>query len=401
MPHDLRRLEPAELDDALGLLAVAFAHPSRPEDAAVERALCEPGRFYGAFDGGRLVGTCGSFALELTVPGGPRPVAGVTWVGVAPTHHRQGIATAMMRRQLDDLHAAGEPVAALWASEGAIYQRFGYGPASFSLRVQVPSRAPLARPVATGGLRLVEPAEAALAPAFEQVRPHRVGWYARDADWWRYRLHDPEHARGGAGPLQAVVDETVEGEAGYALYATKSQWGPTPNGTAQVRELVATGPQVAARLWRYLLDLDLIGTVDARGLPLDDPLLHLLAGPRTATPTVADALWVRLVDVPAALSARSYAAPVDVVLEVEDAFCSWNSGRVRLAADERGATCTPTTDPADLRLGAADLGAAYLGGPTLLARAGAGFVQELRPGTLTAVSRALSWSSLPSCPLVF
>ena len=127
MTYPIRVLERTDTPAAFALIEQAFGGASNPADADVELGLWEENRFYGAYDGDRIVGSCGSFALDMTVPGGPRPVAGVTWVSVAPTHHRQGIARALMRRQLDDLHAAGEPVAALWASEGAIYQRYGYG----------------------------------------------------------------------------------------------------------------------------------------------------------------------------------------------------------------------------------------------------------------------------------
>ena len=170
----------------------------------------------------------------------------------------------------------------------------------------------------------------------------------------------------------------------------------------QVRELVATTPQARARLWRFLLDLDLMKEVKAFGVGVDEPLLQLLAEPRSARPTLRDNLWVRLVDVPAALGTRSYATPVDVVLEVTDDFCPWNAGLWRLTAGPDGASCTPTSDAPDLALRAADLGAAYLGGTTLAARAAAGHVRELRPGTLAAASTAFGWPGpAPYCPMVF
>lgn len=398
----IRVLTSDEYAGALALLGVAFGGPSHPDDERVEIALCEPGRFYGAYAGSRLVGTCGSFGFQMTVPGGPRPVAGVTWVGVSPTDHRRGIATSLMRRQLEDLHAAGEPVAALWASEGAIYQRFGYGPASWSLQATIPSRAAFNRTVEAGPLELIPPTAAELSPAFEHARARRPGYYARSQAWWDYRLHDPEHRRKGGSPLLCVASRSSYGVDGYALYSTAPDWGDGgPKGTVRVRELVAAAPSVTARLWRYLLDLDLMAQVSCP-VSVDDALLALLNDPRRAKAVVTDNLWVRLVDVAQALATRSYAAPVDVVLEVTDAFCPWNARRLRLTGGPEGATCAASTDPADLTLDAADLGAAYLGGTTLVSRAAAGRIEEHTPGTLAAASLAFSWPGpAPYCPMVF
>ena len=397
---------PLTSDDVLAawqLLEHAFGGANHEADRPVELALVEDGRFYGTYDGDEAVGVAGSFSLTMTVPGGPQPVAGVTWVGVAPTHRRRGVASGLMRRQLDDLHAAGEPVAALWASEGAIYQQFGYGPAAWDVRLEVPMKARFNRPVPTGGLRLTTPDAAVLAPVFERVAATATGWYTRDDRWWAYRLHDPEHRRGGAAPMLAVIADGADGLDGYALYATTQKWTSASSvGEVGVREVVAATPEAYARLWRYLLDLDLMQTATLFAAGPDEPLLHLLAEPRSARPQLKDNIWVRLVDVRAALTARAYAAPVDVVLEVADAFCPWNAGRVRLTAGPDGATCAATTDPADLAVSAGDLGAAYLGGTTLVARAAAGHVRELRPGALSAASTAFGWPGrAPYAPMVF
>ena len=170
----------------------------------------------------------------------------------------------------------------------------------------------------------------------------------------------------------------------------------------QVWELAARTPESTARLWRFLLDLDLMRTVTARACGLDDPLLHLLAGPRTAQARISDALWVRLVQLDTALASRRYLAPVDVVLEVSDRHCPWNAGRWRLTGDSTGATCVATTDTADLVLDVRELGAVYLGGTALAARAQAGWVEERTAGSLTATSTAFGWTGgLPSSPMVF
>ena len=396
MSHVIRVLEPVELEAAFRLLLNVFGQPAHDEDVPVELATADPARFYGSFDDGALIAAAGSFDLRLTIPGAVVPAAGVTWVGVLPTHRRQGLLTSLMTRQLSDLRRAGTAVSALWASEGAIYQRFGYGPASWHLSVAVPSGAAFRRPVAAGGLRLVTPDAAALAPVYDAVAARTPGWFARDAAWWAYRLHDPEHSRDGATPLRCVVTE-----GGYALYAQTSRWTESrPGGVVTVRELVAADEGARERLWRYLLDLDLMTEVTCRLIATDDPLLHLLAEPRAAKAKVSEDLWVRLVDVGAALAGRAYACDVDVVLEVVDELCPWNTGRWRLTGGPDGATCRQSDDPADLVVGIADLGAAYLGGTALTARRA--WLAERTAGALQRASTAFGpVGGAPWCPMVF
>ena len=290
-------------------------------------------------------------------------------------------------------------MAALWATEAAIYQRYGYGAASSLLHAVVPRGAAFVRPVPRGGLQLVAPEAERLDPVLRRVTATTPGWFLRDEAQWAYRLHDPEHSRGGASPLRCVV--TDDGD-GYALYATTSSFGPAgPDGEVRVKEVAAATPVAAARLWRYLLDLDLTTRTSAR-LAVDDALLHLLAEPRSAVPRLVDALWVRPLDVGRALAARRYAADVDVVLDVDDPTCPWNTRRWRLSGGPDGAVCAPTDDAADLSLTAADLGAALLGGTSLHARAAVGTVVEQRPRALRSASAAFGpLDRQPHCPMVF
>ena len=394
VPPVIRVLNPADLDAAWTALETAFGASPHPADRDAEMAVVDPARFYAAYDDDWPVATAGSFDVIMTVPGAALPVAGVTWVGVLPTYRRQGLLGQLMARQLQDLHAAGTAVAALWASEGAIYQRYGYGPAAWTLSLTVPRGAPFRDPVGPGGLQQVEPSAAALRAAYDEVAGRTVGWLRRDDAWWGQRLHDPEHRRAGGGPLQCV---TTDG--GYALYSTEPRRDTgVPAGTVRVRELVAATAPAGARLWRHLLDLDLMRELTCWGVATDDPLLQLLAEPRRARPLLCDNLWVRLVELGAALSGRRYAADVDVVLDVDDAHCPWNTGRWHLVGDRAGATCGRTDAAADLVVSPADLGAAYLGGTTLHSRA----VRELTPGALGPVSTAFGpLGGAPYCPQVF
>jgi predicted acetyltransferase len=300
-----------------------------------------------------------------------------------------------MRRQLDDLHDEGTAVAALWASEAAIYGRYGYGPASWWLQVTVPRGAAFRSEVRPTGLRNVEPGCEPVRETYARVAARTVGWPQRDDAWWAFVVRDPAHRRDGASPLQCVA---VDG--GYATYAVAPRFTDAlPAGQVRVKEVVAETAQAGAQLWRYLLDLDLTGQVSAR-VAVDDPLMtDLLAEPRVAQAALRDCLHVRLVDVPAALAGRRYAADVDLVLAVDDPLCPWNSGSWRLAGGPDGASCEPTTAAADLALPVADLGAAYFGGTPLRSR---GDVVELVPGALSRATTALGpLGGAPWCPMVF
>lgn len=395
MTVDVRVLAPEQVEGAFLALERAFGNAPHPDDTAVELSVVDDGRFYGGFDGAEVVATAGSFDFTMTVPGGPIPVAGVTWVSVLPTYRRQGLLNAMMSQQLDDLHRGGTTVAALWATEAAIYGRYGYGPAAWRLGLRVTSRAPFGAPVEPGGLRLVDPGAAEVRAVYAEVAARTAGWPVRDDRWWAFRIHDPEHRRGGGSPLECVLTD-----GGYALYSTAMKWNDgVPAGVVRVREVVAATPAAAARVWRHLLDLDLMRTVEVFGAAPDDWLvMGLLAEPRSARPTMSDCLHVRLVDVRAALAARRYAADVDVVLEVRDRHCAWNAGRWRLAGGRTGATCAATDDAADLVLDVSDLGAAYLGGTPLRAR----LVAERTAGALSRASTAMGpLDGAPWCPQVF
>jgi predicted acetyltransferase len=406
---ELRSISDAEWPDFVRAGEIPFHNEPRPADYELFRIQFPLERTVAAFEDGRIVATYGAFDFQLVVPGGAElATAGVTAVGTLPTHRRRGLLTAIMRRELASYHEEGLPLAALWASESAIYGRFGYGLASWSLAVEVPrgsAFAPGAR-LADGRLRLADPASAesheALAAVDAASRAGRPGRYARDADWMRRTAADPEHWREGAGPLQLVLHEGKDGVDGFALYAVTTKWEHSlPVGQVSVREMQAATDPVRARLWRYLLDIDLVATMSARALPIDEPLLAMLADPRQARAGLRDNLFVRLIDVPAALAARTYARPFDAVLEVRDPLCPWNEGRIRLCGDATGARCAPTSDPPELTVSSTQLGAAYLGGPTLRTMAAAGLIEEHRPGALAAVSAAFHGDVAPCCSEVF
>jgi predicted acetyltransferase len=393
----------ADLDAILPLTFAAFHDHPDDERVALERVVCEPERSVVVMDGELLVGHLGSFARDLTVPGGVLPAAHVTQVAVAPTHRRRGALTGMMRQHLSE---APEPVAVLWSSEGRIYPRYGYGLAVPLLTLNATTREVRLPDRAAGRLRMGTPAELRkeITAVYEAALPAQAGWSSRPEVWWDYVLADLESSRHGATPRRAVIHEGDDGPDGYATWRVHQGGNPDNqriSAAVVVSELVAESPAARLALWRFLFGIDLTSKVRYEFAPVDEPLLHLADDPGWLGTTWEHALWVRLLDLPAALTARRYAAPVDVVLEVTDALLPANAGRWRLRGGPDGASCVRTEETAALALDVRELGAAYLGGTTLATLAGAGLVRELLPGTLAAASTAFGWHRAPSALEVF
>jgi predicted acetyltransferase len=308
-----------------------------------------------------------------------------------------------MRAQLDDVHERGEPLAALWASEESIYGRFGYGLASFSGEIKLAHEyTAFAQPFEPEGtIRFLEPDEAleALPPVFERIRLQWPGMFSRNRLWWEHReIDDPEERRDGAGPKRWIAYERDGSLEGYAVYRHKPGWeqGST---IAELRVLEALGatPTALRDIWGYLLAIDWKATLTAWFLPPDHPLFLLLATPRRMRYRMGDALWVRLVDVGAALSGRRYSDDRTIVFEVTDDFCPWNEGRWKL----EGGTAERTKSEPDLRLPVQSLASAYLGGVTFGSLARAGRVDELKDGALARADGLFRWDRLPWCPEIF
>ena len=393
---ELRGVAPEEMDAYTDAAMFAFHHEASAEERAHYLRVDEPERVLVWDDGGAIVATAGAYSRTVSVSEGTVPCAAVTAVTVLPSHRRRGLLTGLMRRQLDDLREGGEPIAALKASEGGIYGRFGYAPAAYEavLRARRAERRLLVggRGEVPPPLRIVPPADAveAMRPVHEAERARRPGMLDRADAWWDDRLLDPASERDGATPRRAVLTD-----GGYALYAVAGRDDPRgPQGEVRVHELAATTPEVRAQLWSFLLDQDLTATLSWSGAPVDEPLMLMLVNPRGADLAPRTALWLRLVDLPRALAARAYHGDPNVVLEVTDAFCPWNAGRWRLA----GGACERTTDTVDLALDTTVLAAAYLGGTTLAQLAAAGRVDELKPDALQRASSAFLGALAPWSP---
>lgn len=411
-PYPLRPVREDEFTAYARMIAAGFGDDIRDDRIAIERSVAELDRTIAAFDGADIVGAAAAFTRSMTVPGGRElPVAAVTAVAVASTHRRRGILTAMMRHQLHGMHQVGaESVAALWASEASIYGRFGYGLSASMGSLQAESRDLGLRPELSplgscGRIRVsdLETALPAMKTVFEGRRRETPGWLTRPGAWWEYRFADDERDRNGQTAIRVAVQTDDGGTPlGYAAYRLKQDWADDEARSAvNVIELAAVDSAALAAMWQFLAGIDLHPRVRWGTGPVDQPLRHMVVNARAAKLTIRDNLWIRLVDVDRALAARRYTAPVDVVLDIADDFCPWNSGRFRLAGTPEGAECARTDAEPDLALRSADLAAAYLGGTTFATLAAAGRVSEYTSGTVSAISVAFRGDREPWCPEVF
>jgi predicted acetyltransferase len=407
MDVEIRPVTNEEFENWIRAIERAFGSYPRDEELAAHRPLFEPDLSLAAFEGSDIVATAGAFSLALTIPGGRVPMPGVTAVGVAPTHRRRGLLTMLMRRELDDFREQGQVIAGLWASEGSIYSRFGYGLATYWGEIKIErDRAAFSRPHEPHGrVVLLEKRDALerFPPIYERVAAEQPGMWQRSGAWWDHVTVDLEHWRDGASALFFALHESPEGMAdGYVTYRVKHDWDEgIPGSVLKVQEFMAENPRAHADLWRYCFDHDLIKLVEAWPRPLDEPLLHMLAEPRRLRLRIGDGLWLRLVDVPAALAARRYAVDDRVVFEVRDPFCPWNEGRYDLEGGPDGAHSRSTQRAPDVILDAADLGAAYLGGVRFQTLGRAGRVIEGTPGGLSRADSMFRWDPLPFCSTVF
>ena len=393
-----------EFRGAIGSIGHYFGWVPTEEDGQRFSRLLPFDRMHAVFEDGAIVAGAGVFPFELTIPGGPVPCACVTVVGVLPTHRRRGLLTRMMREQLADARDRGEMVGALWASQETIYGRYGFGLASLSYNLELPKAAAYFRagtPERTGRVRLVDHDEAfrVFPRIYDRVRARTPGMVERPRAWWEMRpLGDEPESRRGAGPLNRVLFEVDGRPAGYALYRLKQI---EENGewlrVVKVSEAFGLDDRATLELWRFLFEIDWTDRIDVRHLPLDHPLVLRVARINEAGFALYDALWFRVIDVPAALSRRSYAADGRVTLEVTgDPWLPENEGTWTVT-DGRARR---TTRRPDVRLDQEALGSAYLGGFTFAQLAAAGRVEEIARGGI-ARADAMFRSRPPWCPEIF
>ena len=408
----LRNPTDAEFPRFIAPLSIAFNEEL--SDAAIEndRRTIELDRFVGALDGDAVVGCGGAYSFQLTVPGGEVGAAGITAVGVLPSHRRRGILRQMMTWLLTQARERNEPVAILWASEAAIYQRFGYGPGTLQSQFDaMKDKIRFARPVESPGrIRIVDIDEAvARFPAvYDAIRRSTPGTISRTEARWRWEsLADAEWMRHGNGAKELALLE-VDGEArGYAIYRTRSEWDNLgPKGVVTVMEVSALDAVTEQALWQWIFGIDLIGSVRCWRGPAPHPMQLMVTEPRRLGTTFADGTWLRIVDLRAALASRTYRGPGNLVVDVSDDFCPWNAGRWQLSVPGEGAGSAviaraPDSAGVDLVLDVSDVAAVYLGAFRFADLLRAGRVREARPGAVAAADALFSTDVAPSNSTMF
>jgi predicted acetyltransferase len=385
-------------------LFAATLHQGSSDDGRWARVepTYSPGRTLGVDRGGALVGTVTSFPTHLAVPGGAAvPTAAVTRVGVRADHTRRGLLTAMMRRQLADVAAAGEVLAILTATEARIYGRFGYGIAARGRRVRVRrvggSGVRAAAPVG-GPVRLLGPDELldVLVPLYRRIGLRHAGGMTRPDSWWPLSL---ERRLDPRAFTLAAVHTGPDGDDGFLLAASDRPQDGDGGAALSVQDMHAAGPEAVAALWRFVLDVDLANTVQAYSRPLDEPVELLLDDPRDCTTLgVSDELWVRLVDVGAALGARTYGAGEPVLLGVRDPVLAANTGVYRIAAGgaERVGDLDGRLTP-DLECDVTGLAQAYLGDRRPAELVATGWWQATGPDAVARADALFTTATAPWC----
>jgi len=403
---EVRLIQESDTDAFIAAMEHAFGFTIEGKKRKKFMKGLELDRMVAAFDGDQLIGSGGAFTFDLTVPGGTVACGGTTVIAVLPTHRRRGALTSMMRFHLDEVAGHGEPVAALWASETVIYGRFGYGAATEFRRTKIErSRLSFAgEPLGPGTVRILDKtsARALLPPLYERIRPHRPGFLSRnDQRWHSAHFRDPSEWRdGGTARRFALYEEDGE-PLGYVAYRQHENWdGGLPSNRISVGPMHALTPAAEEGLWRFLAGIDLVKTIDAWNTDPDTVLTRVVAEPRRIEQTLSDGMWVRILDVPAALEARRYRIEGRLVLELSDPFRGSAAGTFALDGGPDGATCAPVSEAADLRMDVRQLGAAYLGGVPFSSLERAGLV-EGDPEALRRADLMFGWDRQPWSPEVF
>lgn len=402
---DIRAITPDEFRAYASVWERTFNFDGKDDELAQEAKVHELDRSIVAVDGGKFVGTGGSFSFRLTVPGGVVPAAGLTAVAVLPTHRRKGVLTSMMRYHLEDVQEREEPVALLRASESVIYGRFGYGVATYDSSWRIGRRDAAFRVEDRGieAVSLIDPdrARKVLPEVYAGAAPATPGFLSRGKEIWDHTMSDLESWRGGFTSNRFALYEEDGTALGYLRYRAKDTWEQSlPKNEILAAELIALTPQAEAALWRFIFSTDLVDEIRAQNRPTEELLDLLLADPRRLVRRRTDGLWARLVDVPAALAGRRYRVEGRLVIEVTDPFLPDSGGRFLLEGGPDGAECRRTTDEPDLVVDPAVLGACYLGGGSFALFRAAGRVGGSREAAQLA-DTMFSWHVQPWCPHYF
>jgi len=399
---EIRRTAPGDAEDFVEVIYAALGRRPSPDRFAADVADIAAVRGWHALAEGRLVGVAGLLDLRLTLPGGSRlQIAGVTEVGVLPTHRRRGVLTRLMTALLDDARERGDAAAGLMATEAPIYGRFGFGAADRVARVEVETGDASLRepPPEEGRLEIADlaTAQAELPGLHERVCAVRNGMVSLSLFRSRRRYRDAASEVGGLGATRFTLHRDASGAVdGLLGYRTKLDWTRStgPRGDLQVEELWASTEEAEASLWRFCLQHDLMTRVTANWRPSDEAFAVCLANPRAWRQTLSDGLWLRPLDPAALLSGRRYGREDGLVLEVHEPDGA-APRRFRLEGGLEGAICVPSSASPDLSLGVAALGSICLGDTPLERLHRAGRVEEVTPGAVARATAMFGWSPAP------
>lgn len=401
---ELHWIDPDEVEAFFTALFHAF-HETKVEEKelARERIRQEVDRSIAVVDDGKIVAVGSAYSWRTTTPGGGSiPTCGITTIGTLPTHRRRGLLTQIMGALLEQAVEREEPYATLFASQAAIYGRFGFGRATIGLELDVDATRSAFHPwVEIGGItRLLSHDEALplMAGIYRRATPLRPGMVElpeqRDIDWLFFESYEDEKV-----PFYAVHDDDEGTPDAFAIYSGKEEWKDgLPGGKLKAHYMIATSTNGAASMWRYLLDADLIVRVGTWDRAVDEPIHWFLQEPRAMRAKVYDGLLARPLDVPGTLTARGYRGDGSIVIAVHDAIVPRVDGRYRLVVEQGEVSCERTDDDADLEGPPNAIGAVSLGGASWDELVSAGMVTESRAGATSEADRMFATSPAPWAP---
>ncbi len=405
MAIDIRSITDNEIAAFRQVISRAFGGDAKDDEESLQRFRdqVDLDRTYSAFEGDEVVGTAATFSFDMSLPGGAMTaLGGLTMVAVVPTHRRRGLLNRLVAAHFADCKARGELVAGLWASESSIYGRYGYGDACPVFQVSYDS-SKVGVPAGPDETRIVgkEDAEDAMKAIYSQVLTSRPGQLARSDVWWEYRhLRDPEEWRNGGTERRYVVAYRDGEPVGYTTYRQKSKWDEgMPGGSVTVGEVIGLDSDARLSLWSLVSSVDLFPKVEAWGVPIDWEFPNQVANPRAIKRITGDGQYIRVLDVPAALTARGYQATDSLVVGVEDSH-GLTGGTFRIDASPEGVEVTTSSDDPDVTLGVATLSRLYLGAPGAWAMAQAGLIHG-HEGAVQRFGRLLLSEPAPWCPEVY
>jgi predicted acetyltransferase len=401
MAIEIRTIRPDELDEFKRVASNALV--MSPESFIAmqpEFTLC-------AFEDGRLATAFASWPLTMRYNGIGIPVGGVTTVGTFPVYRRRGHLRRIMTTYFEQLYEKGErPIAILYASMAAIYQRYGYAIVSTQCRYNVEPRYlqfAVHKPVIGSFRELGDDEFPVLVDLYRRFREERTGYLHRGRPMWDANVLAPPPA---GHFLHRVVYEENGEPLGYVIYTLRPGTGPLPSGqtltlpsgqTLFLRDLIWLTVPAYQAVWEYFTSMDLVASIVWSMVPVDDPLPHLMLEPRMLHRTSGDGLLGRIVAVEKALPQRPYDEEGILTFEIKDDLCSWNQGRWKLEASTDGSSISRTSDDPQVTMPVSTLAMLVFGQLSASEAARMGRLDVGDPGALSIWDRVMRTKYRPAC----